>query len=295
MANGELFQKLLNFSNTELGQEVQEGTMGAVMQGAGLLGTDTPAPEILLKTLGGIAGGIGIGMLGKTIGARIGARLHEGALKNQSGHLANIGRMLGQKTIQGGVEETMRYGKGAIKRELVEQSSAQLMHEALQDPVKFGNKYGITQDELATALPQIKALKTAHAAVETYTSLPVNQRKALADQLTTSLGKVESVINKDAAANFDAYLKRALEEKEAGGSAAAGAYKDLASTIAGLQGPTDITGEHVGRAAGRFFGDEIGVITGMGLGGVAAGALGIKSDKDKKIEQLQQQLGNRYY
>jgi hypothetical protein len=62
-----------------------------------------------------------------------------------------------------------------------------------------------------------------------------------------------------------------------------------------LKPAKDITGEHVGRAAGRFIGDEIGVLTGMGLGGVAAGALGIKSDKDKKIEQLQQQLGNRYY
>ena len=51
-----------------------------------------------------------------------------------------------------------------------------------------------------------------------------------------------------------------------------------------LKNAKPITGEHVGRAVGRFIGDEVGVVTGIGLTGALAGALGMKTEKDKKIE-----------
>ena len=57
----------------------------------------------------------------------------------------------------------------------------------------------------------------------------------------------------------------------------------------------DITGEHVGRAAGRFWGDEIGVIGGIAAGGLAANQLGIQDSRDKKIKELQAQLSNARY
>jgi hypothetical protein len=61
-----------------------------------------------------------------------------------------------------------------------------------------------------------------------------------------------------------------------------------------LKQPNAVTGEHVGRAVGRFIGDEVGVVTGIGLTGALAGSLGMKTEKDKKIEELQQQVGRRY-
>jgi len=60
-----------------------------------------------------------------------------------------------------------------------------------------------------------------------------------------------------------------------------------------LKKPTEITGEHLGRAVGRFAGDEIGAVAGMQLGALAAGGLGIENSKDKKIRELEQQLNYR--
>jgi hypothetical protein len=57
-----------------------------------------------------------------------------------------------------------------------------------------------------------------------------------------------------------------------------------------LQPTVPITGEHIGRAVGRFAGDEIGVLTGMAAGGLVANQLGVQDSKDKKIKELQSQL-----
>jgi hypothetical protein len=58
-----------------------------------------------------------------------------------------------------------------------------------------------------------------------------------------------------------------------------------------LKKPNEITGEHIGRAVGRFAGDEIGAVTGMQLGALAAGTLGIKNEKDKQLETYQELYG----
>ena len=51
-----------------------------------------------------------------------------------------------------------------------------------------------------------------------------------------------------------------------------------------------VTGEHVGRAVGRFIGDEVGVLGGLAAGSLLAQQLGIDSPKDQKIRELEQQL-----
>jgi hypothetical protein len=62
----------------------------------------------------------------------------------------------------------------------------------------------------------------------------------------------------------------------------------MGNALLGKKDP--VTGEHIGRAVGRFIGDEVGVLGGMGLGAVLANQLGWQSPKDAIIEDLQQQL-----
>lgn len=296
-AQARLAGKFFELQNNELFQEAQEGIMGGALAGLGLMGTDTPAPQIALQTLGAMLGGIGIGMLGKHVGAYLGKKIHPQALKNQNGVLAMAGRLGGQKTLVGGAAETMRYGKSAIKQELMEKTSSQLMNEALQNPQGFANKYGIDAEVFKQHAPVVQQGGRIQAAVETYGALSPEERSALKEQIQTKLkgsyGQVEQLIASQAAGSLDENIAKMAQLTK--GENLPGTDMDLGEMFQSLLKPDqDITGEHVGRAAGRFIGDEIGVIGGMTLGGAAAGALGIKNEKDKKIEELQRQLARPY-
>lgn len=297
MNQADLAGKFLRLQQSDLFQEGIEGVMAGGTAGLSLIGSDTPASQIALQTLGGIAGGVGIGLLGKNIGAAIGKRLHPQALKNQSGLLASIGRLTGQKTLAGGGAETMRYAKGQIKQELKQQTSAQLLNEALQNPQAFAGKYGVDAETFKKYHTAVGAVGQGRAGLEMLENLSPEQRqqmgKGLQDLMNQGFNQVENLINVQAAANMDNNIaKMAMLQK---GKTVPGIEMDMGEAFEKLlQGPKEITGEHIGRAVGRFAGDEIGVITGMGLGGVLSGALGIKSEKDKKIEELERQLGRGY-
>lgn len=297
MGQADLAGKFMRLQQSDLFQEGIEGIMAGGTAGLSLIGSDTPAPQIALQTLGGIAGGVGIGLLGKNIGAAIGKRLHPQALKNQSGLLASIGRLTGQKTLASGGAETMRYAKGQIKQELKQQTSAQLLNEALQNPQVFGAKYGVDAETFKKYHTAVGAAGQGRAGLEMLENLSPAQRqqmgKGLQDLMNQGFNQVENLINVQAAANMDNNIaKMAMLQK---GKTVPGIEMDMGEAFEKLlQGPKDITGEHIGRAVGRFAGDEIGVITGMGLGGALSGALGIKSEKDKKIEDLESRLARGY-
>lgn len=297
MGQTDLAGKFMRLQQSDLFQEGIEGIMAGGTAGLSLIGSDTPAPQIALQTLGGIAGGVGIGLLGKNIGAAIGTRLHSQALKNQSGLLASIGRLTGQKTLASGGAETMRYAKGQIKQELKQQTSAQLLNEALQNPQAFGAKYGVDAETFKKYHTVVGAAGQGRAGLEMLENLSPAQRqqmgKGLQDLMNQGFNQVENLINVQAAANMDNNIaKMAMLQK---GKTVPGIEMDMGEAFEKLlQGPKDITGEHIGRAVGRFAGDEIGVITGMGLGGALSGALGIKSEKDKKIEDLESRLARGY-
>ena len=297
MAQTDLAGKFMRLQQNDLFQESIEGIMAGGTAGLSLIGSDTPAPQIALQTLGGIAGGIGIGLLGKNIGAAIGKRLHPQALKSQTGPLATFGRTAGQKTLAGGAAETMRYAKGQIKQELKQQTSAQLLNEALQNPQAFGAKYGVDAETFKKYHTVVGAAGQGRAGLEVLENLSPEQRqqmgKNVQDLMNQGFNQVENLINVQAAANMDNNIaKMAMLQK---GKTVPGLDLDIGSAFESLlKTPKDITGEHVGRAVGRFVGDEIGVITGMGLGGALASTLGIKSEKDKKIEELEGRLAGRY-
>jgi len=297
MNQANLAGKFMRLQQSDLFQEGVEGVMAGGTAGLSLIGSDTPAPQIALQTLGAIAGGVGIGLLGKNIGAAIGKRLHPQALKNQSGLLASIGRLTGQKTLAGGGAETMRYAKGQIKQELKQQTSAQLLNEALQNPQGFGAKYGVDAETFKKYHSAVGAAGQGRAGLEMLENLSPAQRqqmgKGLQDLMNQGFNQVENLINTQAAAHLDNNLmKMAMLNKN---KTVPGTDINIGSAFeALLKDAKPITGEHLGRAAGRFIGDEVGVALGMGLGGTLSGALGIKSEKDKKIEELERQLGRSY-
>lgn len=281
----------------DLREEAQEGVLGGLMAGAGMLGTDTPLPQVAIQTLGAMALGTGIGMLGKTIGARVGKAIHPQALKNQEGQLANFGRVAGQKTLQSGVAETVRMAKGQIKQELKNQTTASLMNEALQNPVAFAGKYGVEAETFKKYHSMVNQAGQGRAALETLENLTPEMRSQVAakanQMMNQGFNQVEDLINTQAASQLDRNLTQMAEK--ARGKKIPGINQDIGEVYeALLKEPTGITGEHIGRAIGRFVGDEIGVVTGIGVGGMISNAMGIKNEKDKKIEELKAQLASGY-
>lgn len=297
MNQAALAGKFLQLQQNDLFQEAVEGTLLGGTAGLTQLGTDTPLPQVAIQTLAGIAGGVGIGLLGKSIGARIGKSINPNPLKNQESVLAGIGRTTGQKTLAKGAAEQARYAKGQIKQEIKEQTSAQLLNEALQNPQAFAGKYGVDPETFKKYYTAVGAAGQARAGLETLENLSPEQRKqvGIAAQKVMEQGfnQVENLINTHAAAHLDNNLmKMALLNKN---KTVPGTDINIGAAFESLlKDAKPITGEHLGRAAGRFIGDEVGVAVGMGLGGMLSGALGIKTEKDKKIEELERQLGRGY-
>jgi hypothetical protein len=289
--------KFMRLQTNDLFQESVESTMAGAVAGLGLIGTDTPAPQVALQTLGGIAGGIGIGLLGTRVGAKIGKKLHSKPLKNQEGILATIGRVGGQKTLASGGAEAMRYAKGQIKQELKKQTSAQLLNEALQNPQAFGAKYGVNAETFKKYHGAVSAAGQGRAALEVIENLSPEQRQQMGQNvqelMKQGFNQVENLINVQAAANMDNNIaKMAMLQK---GKTVPNTDLDIGNAFEHLlKDSKPITGEHIGRAVGRFAGDEIGIITGMGLSGMLSSQLGIKTEKDKKIEDLEKQLQMGY-
>lgn len=297
MNQAALAGKFLQLQQNDLFQEAIEGTLLGGTAGLTQLGTDTPPSQVAIQTLAGIAGGVGIGLLGKSIGARIGKAINPNPLKNQEGVLAGIGRTTGQKTLAKGAAEQARYAKGQIKQEIKEQTSAQLLNEALQNPQAFAGKYGVDPETFKKYHTAVGAAGQARAGLETLENLSPEQRKqvgvAAQQVMEQGFNQVENLINTHAAAHLDNNLmKMALLHKN---KTVPGTDINIGSAFESLlKDAKPITGEHLGRAAGRFIGDEVGVAVGMGLGGMLSGALGIKTEKDKKIEELERQLGRGY-
>lgn len=298
MASSALFEKVLTtFNENELAQEALEGAMGGGLAGLALLGTDTPLQSVGLQTGAAMLGGAGIGILGSHLGAAIGKAVHKNKLKNQNGVLATLGRAFGSKTLTQGGQEIMKQGKGVIKKELVEMTSRDMLEEAMRDPRLFASKYGISADEFQAMMPLVNQGRTVQATLETYANLPKEMQAQLKDKLMQSYGRVENAAAKNAADKMDEILAR--------GQSTLGNIKEMNSAVGpladfmeGLQQPTTpVTGEHIGRAVGRFIGDEIGVVAGMNLGRMAAEQMGIKTEKDKQLEEkneMIQELQSRY-
>jgi hypothetical protein len=303
-------QRLVQFvMHNPLGEELFEGALGGLMAGAAQIGTDTAPEQLAVSTLAAMAGGIGVGMAGRRLGAVLGKRVHEGALADQTGMVANLSRMVGSETTASGLRDQGAVWKNAIQNDILERTSASLMREAVEDPNGFAKRYNISPDQFQMAVPTVRKGQQASAAVSGWSELSPEKRKALMKQLGVDSGsyeKTENLINREAASRMDEIIKEqaaALDRMQRSGSGAMDA-EDMESLEGFLNGRSpgdavrsllnpveEITGEHVGRAIGRVLGDEAGILGGLAAGSMLGQSMGIETSKDREIRELKTQLG----
>jgi hypothetical protein len=272
---------LLEWAQTPQGEEVIEGTMGGLLAGLPMFFVQDQDPgSAALMTAGAIAGGIGVGMAGRRIGAALGKHINPSALADQNGAIAAIARTAGSESLMEGLEQQGRVMRGQVADYLLEKQAVEMIQSGKVSPELMDELRGMRQfaagvDALENATPEQRAAMLKKAG---YTAEKLERLSKLEKELTTG-----------AAGQMDKHLAdiAALMEKE-------NVDVPMVSPemIRGMsQEPEVVTGEHVGRAIGRFLGDEIGVLGGVGLGAFAAGQLGMQSPKDKEIARLKAQLG----
>ena len=293
-------QKFLNFFiNTPMGEEVLEGTLGGTVAGLSQIGSDNTPEEIALKTLGGIGGGIGIGMAGRRIGANIGKSVHANPLADQEGMLATLGRTLGNKTTVEGMQQQGQMAKRAVQQGLVNNTSAQLLEEALVSPEKFYKSYGIPAEQFKQLEPLVKRGQMATQISEMYKGLNPERKKELTDKVLKGYKDVENLIVQKASGSIDEQIgkmqKTMNNVMNSNNPNISDTEKKVISQLdqfmTGLsQEASPVTGENVGRFVGRALGDEIGILGGMGAAGLLANQMGLVSPKDKKITRLEEQI-----
>jgi len=285
---------LLKFLMSPMGEEVLEGTMTGGVAGLSQIGSDTTPQEIALKTVGGIAGGIGLGMAGRRIGAAIGKRINPNALKNQEGMLATFGRMTGSESTIEGLKHQGQIGKSMLQEALIQETSSAMLEEALKNPNAFATKYGVTADQFQQAIPYVKQGRKAAAAARTYEMLPEKERHELVQNVMKTYKQVEQAVVTNAATGMDKTIERIASKPISKETMVPGVDKSVSQMLDSLLGSAPpIKGEHIGRAIGRFAGDEIGILTGMAGASALTGPLGMQSPKDIKIKELEQKLNQR--
>ena len=306
--------KLFAFLQTPMGEEVGEGVLGGGLAGGALLGTDTPLEQIALQTALAMGGGIGLGMAGRRLGEMIGEKVHSKPLKDQQGLLASAARMMGNETTFGGVKEQGAVMKEQIKEALYKSQSSDMLIEALEDPSGFQKKYGINPQTFLETAPTVNTGREINSLLNTLNALPPEMREQLdkevanaAQKIKTDYKQVEEIIGNEAAGDIDRRIDlaaKAMEDLEKNISSVEDKKSaelleqflggKASDTMRALNSPTKpITGKHVGKMLGRMFGDEIGILGGMAVGGALAQGLGIESAKDVQIRKLQEQLNQR--
>jgi hypothetical protein len=288
------------FLHDPLGEELLEGTVGGLMAGASQLGSDQTLGQTALETATAIAGGIGLGMAGRRLGAMAGKRLHKGPLKEQDSMVANLARTLGSETTAGGLRDQGVVMKTAVQEALVNETSAQLAREAMSNPAEFAKRYGMSAEQFTQLLPAVKTGRTAAAAAEAMKSMPPELKEQALKKLS-EYEAVEKLLTGQAAGSMDELiqsvassvdrLQKDLDPSDLEGLQAVLQGRNPSDAIRSLLNPAPpITGEHVGRALGRMIGDEVGILGGLATGSLLAQQLGIESPKDRKIRELEQQM-----
>ena len=286
--------RVLSFLASPLGEEVVEGTMAGGVAGLSQIGSDTTPQEVALKTVGAIAGGIGLGIAGRRIGAAIGKKIQPNALKDQEGMLATFGRLTGSESTIEGIKHQGQIGINLIQERLVQDTSAAMIEQAIENPNLFASKYGVTADEFQQVMPYVKQGRKAAVAARTFEMLSEKERHELVHNVMNAYKQVEQAVVTNASNNIDTTIRKAVNNPNLKDMMIPGIDKSASQMFESLLGSSSpVTGEHVGRAIGRFAGDEIGILTGLGVAGALAGPLGIQSPKDTKIKKLEQELNQR--
>ena len=304
MANPQQF--LSFFIHNPMGEEILEGTAGGLLAGAGTAaGGDIEFGDALIRTGSAIAGGIGLGMAGRRLGARIGKKIQPKALKDQESFVATTARMLGSETTVEGLKSQGNMLKNTVQQGLVNESVTNLVEQARKDPSMFQKTYNIDPQSFLKNANNVKYGNAGVAFLNTVKDISPEKRKILTDKIMNEMGleefsKSENLVRERASANIDNFVNAAMKG-ELDSSATAEFLKNtgsksgsIADIMKDMMSPKKpVTGEEVGRAIGRAAGDEIGVLGGLGVGSLISTGLGIDSPKDKQIKELEKKLLNR--
>lgn len=260
-------ERLLNFAQSGIGEEVLEGVVGGGLVGAGLLATDQPIEQTALQTALAMAGGVGLGMGARRIGARMGRSIHPEALAEQQGMLASLGRMSGQEGLVTGARDSLSQMSQSMRKELRGNTMKRVRADFSENPAKVARDFGMTEDQFREVLPLLEQ------ADDVFTPLAAQE-----------VDQIASRLKRDAPVNVN------MTGDTADASQALG---DLQNFIgdAMTSAPSTITGEHIGRMVGRAAGDEAGIVGGVALGGLIGQGMGWESEKDREIRLLKEQLG----
>ena len=304
MANPQQF--LSFFIHNPMGEEILEGTAGGLLAGAGTAaGGDIEFGDALIRTGSAIAGGIGLGMAGRRLGARIGKKIQPKALKDQDSFVATTARMLGSETTVEGLKSQGNMLKNTVQQGLVNESVTNLVEQARKDPSMFQKTYNIDPQSFLKNANNVKYGNAGVAFLNTVKDISPEKRKILTDKIMNEMGleefsKAENLVRERASANIDNLVNAAMKG-ELDSAATAELLKNtgsksgsIADIVTDMMSPKKpVTGEEVGRAIGRAAGDEIGVLGGLGVGSLISSGLGIDSPKDKQIKELEKKLLNR--
>jgi hypothetical protein len=267
-SGSEALQKAMMWLGTNpVGEEVLEGTMGGAMAGGALLGADQSLQRTALQTALAIAGGIGVGMIGRKFGARLGEMVHAAPLKNQSGPIAMLARLGGSETTMGGIQQQAKVATGDLKSAILDSKIQEMKYYRRADPVGFRQEYNIRPEEFDT-FEKVQENIGRRGAV------------SVDDNLQVAASRLEKIRNKFDLAGQGNEDVGALLGKASG----------FVDSMRNQDNIEQITGKQVGKTLGRFIGDEVGIIGGLAVGSAAANQLGLKSNKDIQIEKLEELL-----
>ena len=261
-----------------LGEEITEGVVGGGLAGLGMIGTDQSPEDIAIKTGAAMLGGVGLGIGGRRLGAFLGRRFHPQDLKNQSGMLSTVGRMVGSETTfgpGGGLQQQATMGKAAIQDALLNESSHQLAVKAAYDPIGFAEQYGISADVFNKELSRVQTGMKAASLNDVILNLPAEKRKEIAQAALKDYAAVEDLIRNKASTKIDKGLESLLNDENMMNQAqqfldesgAGGNLKESLSALIENKVPA-VSGEQVGRAVGRMAGDEAGIMLGLLTGNI---------------------------
>ena len=274
-------QGLIEWAQTPMGEEVLEGLTGGALAGVPLFFGDNDPKQAALATAAAIAGGIGMGMVGRRLGRHIGEKVHPGALADQDGLPATVGRVLGQETLGEALGEQGKVFRSQIADYLVNEQATKM---------RMGGASGKDLD-------QVMGLRKVKGLADVIDNAPPEMRDHLLKALDEDLARLrplEQELVNGAVETMDEKIKRMVTSADE--ASASGVDLPVPSSfVEALRGVGEgqakpVTGGNVGMAIGRVLGDEIGVLGGLGAGMLAGQQLGLQTPKDREIERLKQEL-----
>lgn len=166
--------KLLQFAQTPMGEEVLEGTIAGGLTGVGMLFSEQDIRQTALQTALAIAGGIGVGMGGRRIGAYLGKKLHPGEVAR---HLPNgmesplytVGLGMGQESAVKGLKDLMAEATGKVQPKVTGEEIGRAAGRMFGDEVGvlagLGAGLGVSQ-AIGIESPKDKAIRELTAELE---------------------------------------------------------------------------------------------------------------------------------